>query len=136
MDANPNPMNKKSGLFLNEAFLENSSIHSNLSQEVIITTSDKLMLALLEHKKYIKNESDWIPPVTIFLTIILVLVSADFKAFWGISADSWRSFFIIITIGSIIWSFITLYKAFKYREEGDLNKLILRLKKDSLKQKE
>jgi hypothetical protein len=129
--ANPQPNpngNGLSGSILNENLIRTSVIHTNTGQEFIVTTKDKIELALNEQQKYIKIKYDWITPASVSLSVIATLVAADFKQFAGISADSWKSMFYIVGAVSIVWTAHTSFKAIKYLKKGTNKEFIEMLK--------
>lgn len=101
----------KGGLYLPTEIDKNSVVHTNLKQDIIITTEDKLKLALIEHQKIIKVKLDWIPAVSIFLTVLTSLSAAEYRNFLSLTASVWHAFFLIVLIGSGIWSIITIIRA-------------------------
>lgn len=120
---------KGSGILLSEDMIKTSIIHQNISQEVIVTTADKIELVLIEHESAIKIKGDWMSPFSILIAVIASLAAADFKTFAGINADTWRALFIITAIGSAAWLIITLTKIYKNRGKSDYKAVIDKLKK-------
>lgn len=91
-----------------------SQVHSNVGQEVIEITSDKLQLILNQYIESMSSRKEWQNPLTLFVTIVLVLCTTDFKLTWNISPDTWSSIFIISAVLSLIWfvkSVINMKKA-------------------------
>jgi hypothetical protein len=83
-----------------------SDVHINVSQNLIITTEDKLRLCLSEHLKRMERKNSWITPLGILIAILVTLVTSTFKDV-GLSADTWRAIFIIagvLSLGWLIWS--------------------------------
>jgi hypothetical protein len=58
------------GFSLNELG-EGSTVSKNVSQEVIVTTRDRVELCLIRHQKNLRSRQDWIVPLGILLTILL-----------------------------------------------------------------
>lgn len=110
---------------------ESSNIHTNLSQDVVITTEDKLKLCLLEHQDTLKMKSDWKTPVAILATLVPVFLTADFKKTFGIPSDTWTAVFIISCIITFFWSLLTIHQAYKVRNSGDIKNIISEIKKSS-----
>ncbi len=50
-----------------------SKVYRNLSQEVIITTEDKVKLCLIEHLKKMENKKEWLIPLGILIPLIITL---------------------------------------------------------------
>ena len=87
-----------------------SEIHSNVDQEIIEITSDKLKIILSNHIATLASRKEWQTPISILLTIIIVLCSSDFKEFLGFSADTWSAVFIMSAGLSTLWLIKTLIK--------------------------
>jgi len=77
-------------------------LHLNLSQEVIITTEDKIKLCLSEHLKRMEKRKDWIAPLGILLAIIVTLVTSSFEDV-GLNYATWKAVFIITGLISFGW---------------------------------
>ena len=121
---------KTAALKIDQSILESATIHTNLTQEVIVTTQDKLNLALINHQNIIKARTDWVIPFSILLSAITSLVAADFKTFLSIPADSWKSLYILASVISFVWLLYCLYKLIINRNKGNNDYFINSLKKD------
>ena len=104
-----------------------SGIHINVSQEVIITTEDKVRLCLSEHLKSLEKKSSWIAPLGILIAIVVTLSTSTFrqKLF---SADTWFAIFVIAGLISLLWLIISVVRACRSRKLEDI---IAELKKES-----
>ncbi|MGW8428848.1 hypothetical protein ACWGJQ_25950 [Peribacillus simplex] len=125
------PTNNNSGLNLNQAVIDTSVIHTNVGQEIVVTTEDKLELCLRDHQHILKAKNDWITPLGLFIAVLTSLVAADFKEFLSISADLWNAIFIICSVIFGFWLLKALIKAFQYRTSGDTKEIIQKLKNNS-----
>lgn len=100
-------------------------IHSNITPEILEITIDKLKIVLLENDRRISDSNQWQAPLGIFITILLVLVTADFRqAFW-LSAAVWHAIFIISAVFSFIWLLISFNKV---KERITVDALIEKMK--------
>lgn len=86
-------------------------IFPDLNQDVIVTTEDRLKLKLIDYQGKLGKKKDWTAPLSIALTIILVLVTTKFQDFI-LPKDTWYAFFIIVLIISIVWFLFSLKHAF------------------------
>jgi hypothetical protein len=77
-------------------------VHSNLDQEVIQITEDRLRLVLNDHLRRAEDRKSWVAPFGIFLAIITAFVTADFRDF-GLKAAVWQAIFILCGVASLIW---------------------------------
>lgn len=83
--------------------VEVHEVHSNLTAEVIEITSEKLEIILREHVDCLAREREWQAPLGILVTILVVLLTTNFKASFGLSADTWTAFFLLCFAVSGIW---------------------------------
>lgn len=78
-------------------------IHDNISQEVITITADKLKLALLSHMECLAKKDAWHMPLSLLVGVIVVFCSSNFKAAFGITADTWAAMFIMFGLACFLW---------------------------------
>gem|GEM_PF-2004268 len=90
---------------------QSSNVHVNFGQDFIVTTEDKIRLCMLNHASRLANRSAWIGPVSLFVTIILVLITTDFHDTFGIPKATWHAIFLICAVGTAIWSLVTGLRA-------------------------
>lgn len=88
--------------FIRSQLVDVSDVHLNVSQEVIITTEDKVRIALFEHLKRVEKKRGWIAPFGIFIAIVVTLVTTTFKDI-GLDAATWRAIFILVGFISFGW---------------------------------
>ncbi|EHK8978240.1 hypothetical protein M5216_004482 [Vibrio vulnificus] len=103
---------QQSGGRLVEETVEVTNVHSNLNQEVIKITTDKLKLILKDYLTLMEKKRDWIAPLGIFLTIVVVLSTTTFKVAY-FSAETWEAIFIISAFLSGSWLVKALWTAIK-----------------------
>ena len=77
-------------------------VHSNLQQEVIQVTEDKLKLILNEHLANMEQRKSWVAPLGILITILLVFSTTTFKKAY-FEASTWEAFFIMAGILTTAW---------------------------------
>ncbi len=92
---------------LSKKLIDNTKIHENIDQEIIITTKDKLELCLNDYTNKIKNNNDWLTPFSIFLAIAITLLTASFKTFF-ISAELWQAIFVVVGCVSLLKTILAL----------------------------
>jgi hypothetical protein len=105
-----------------------SEVHLNVSQEVIITTEDKIRICLSEHLKQMEKKRGWIAPSGILIAIVVALVTSTFKDKFGLDAATWRAIFILSGIVSIGWLIWSIKEAWKSEKLADI---VAELKKGS-----
>jgi hypothetical protein len=90
-------------------FMQNTSkVYSNLGQEIIITTEDKIRLCLIEHLSRMEKKNAWVAPLGILLTIIIVFPTTTFREFLFLSADTWKAIFVMAGLMAIVWLIRTI----------------------------
>lgn len=87
---------------LNVPLDSNYIVHRNIEQEYIIITADKLELILRDAKDILISQRDWWTPLGFFSTLLITLLTTDFKNFI-FSANVWYALFIIAIVISLLW---------------------------------
>jgi hypothetical protein len=85
-----------------EQLIQNTKVHLNLGQDAIIITEDKVRLCLIRHSERISESNSWIAPIGVFLTILITLVTTEFKPFI-FDAAVWKAIFVICGFMSGGW---------------------------------
>ena len=74
MGTNTNPINENGlNIDLNDEFSKNMTVHKNVEQEIIITTSDKIELVLIKTKEILTSKRDWWTPFGLAISFITTL---------------------------------------------------------------
>ena len=110
-----------------------TTLYLDVNQEIIVSDANALKLRLIEYNKNVQKTRDWITPASIFITILIALVTASFQEFMGISANIWEFLFILSGGLSFI---VTLYRVctyFKVKTKCSVDYFIEELKKSSVK---
>lgn len=118
-------MGEQNGGKLVAETVEVTNIHSNLSQEIIKITTDKLKLILKDYLQSMERKKEWIAPLGIVITLVVVLSTTTFKEAY-LSADTWKAIFIISLILSSGWLLKSLWYAFK---SPSVEQIVERIKK-------
>jgi len=124
--------NTVAGLDLNRELLSTSVTYQNISQEFIVTTSDKVKLCLGEHREALRSRTEWVAPAGILASIGTTLVVADFNVFLGFGSDFWRALYMIASGLSIVWLLHSLYHAAKAWRRGGVDHIVASLKADTV----
>ena len=96
-----------------------SELHLNVSQDFIITTEDKVRLALARHMDRMGQKRSWVTPFGILLTIILTFINSSFKDA-GLSAATWQAIFIVGGVISTAWLVRAIFLAFQSESVDDV----------------
>ena len=100
---------KRSGINIDEDLFKSSTVHKNVSQNIVITTEDKIRLCLIEYKESLGAHKEWVAPASVLIALITTLMATDFKQFLMLSSEVWKALFIF---GSILCAYL-LIRAFK-----------------------
>src|SRR3989442_265939 len=102
-----------------DELVRQSKVYSNLGQEFIMTTEDKLRLCLRDHADCLASKERWVAPVSLFFTFLIVFATADFHEALGLSKATWQAVFVLCTFASVIWSLWTIVAALRTRRSID-----------------
>ena len=95
-------------------------VHSNVDQEVIEITTDKLALILTQYVNLLSSNKEWQAPLGVFITILVVFCTSSFKDFLTVNASVWNALFILLGIGSFLWLLKALLQIKKGMSVDDL----------------
>lgn len=126
--ASPNNHNNGLSIDVGDELSKNLTIHTNIKQEVIITTGDKLRLVLMETKEAFIAQRDWWTPFGLLFAFISTLCTADFRNAFGVSKDIWHAAFVLLAISCAIWLFLKLYKFVKNWNLDNIDNIIEKIK--------
>ena len=119
---------------LDQALVEKVAIHENLSQDIVVISTDRVKLILIEHHRVFKKKYDWMGPVGIFLTVLTTVLTADFKVSkFGIPAQMWQGIFLLAGFISLIWSLVVIINAIICRNEATVEEFVVKLRSSSVK---
>lgn len=107
----------------------------NTKSDLIEITEDKLENVLLKHLKNLRVIDSWITPLTVFLSVLLAILTTNFKDSFGVSKEVWNAVFIILLFGSAIWFIICLAKIIKCWSKASTDHII-KLIKDAEEKKD
>ena len=107
--------------------VKDSNVNLNISQEWIITTEDKVRLCLVNHLKKIEKNKEWLTPGGIFTTILLTILTADFKELI-FPKETWQSVFIF---GGIVTAFWTILSFFGRTKASTVDSVVAEIKEGS-----
>ncbi|HHL2928236.1 MULTISPECIES: hypothetical protein [Citrobacter] len=99
-------------------------ISTNLQVGVIVVSEDKLIRILEKDRERTKKNMVWTAPASFFITLIVAILTTDFKSRWGMPAEAWQALFYLGTGLSAIFAAIYWYKV----DRKDMDKLIEEIK--------
>ena len=94
-------------------------IHKNTNQRLIIVTQDKTLLTLKRNIAQL-GKREWIAPFSTLTTILIALVTSNFKRAIGLGPAEWRAMFIVSGLISAGWLAFALKKAMKAKNFHDV----------------
>ena len=77
-------------------------IHKNTNQRLIIVTQDKTLLTLKRNIAQL-GKREWIAPLSTLTTIVIALVTSNFKRALGLGPAEWRAIFIVCGFIAFGW---------------------------------
>lgn len=97
---------------LGDQLIQDTELSMNLGQKIITTTEDKVRLAVLTHLQRLETRRLWIAPAGILITILAAFVTADFKDA-GLTAATWRAFFVFCGLAAFVWLVVAVVQALR-----------------------
>lgn len=94
-------------------------ISKNTNQKLIIVTKDKTLLCLKRNLAQLRKDS-WIAPLSTMTTILIALITADFKYALWLGAAEWKAMFVFAGFISTGWLAIALRKSLHTKAEVDV----------------
>ncbi len=95
-------------------------VHSNLDQEIIQITEDKLRLVLNLHLAKCEQRLAWVAPLGLLIAILTAFTTATFKDAFMLSAATWEAAFLIAALLSAAWLAKTAIAAFQASTVEDI----------------
>ena len=77
-------------------------IHKNTNQRLIVVTQDKTLLTLKRNIARL-GKKEWIAPLSTLSTIMIALITSNFKYALGLGPAEWRAIFIVCGIITFGW---------------------------------
>ena len=99
-------------------------IHKNLTQDVIMTTQDKLRLALIAHRDVLSSKREWISAGSLALSLLSTILLTTFQDKLGLSADTWRALYGLFFALAMVWLINSLVSLVKNRKRREIDYLI------------
>ncbi len=96
-----------------------TTVHTNLKQEIVCTTKDKMKLRLQEYRDAVETKQKVATWGGITLSLLLALVTSSPKDAFGLTAEVWSAIFIVtfcLGAGATVISLIKLFLTHKKRD--------------------
>ncbi len=126
----PRPTPKKGAIIEldQEDFQGEVIIHKNLSQDVVLTTEDKLRLALIQHRETLNSRAEWLGAGTLALSFLSTLLLTTPKAVGPISGSTWQAVYFIFFVLAFARFINILVKMYVNRKKATIDYVIKRIK--------
>lgn len=85
-------------------------VHKNTNQRLIVVTQDKTLLTLKRNIARL-GKKDWIAPLSTVMTIVIALITSNFKYALGLGPAEWRAIFIVSGFIAAGWLIYTVKKS-------------------------
>lgn len=104
-----------------------NQVCSNTQTDLIEITEDKLENILLKHLDKLKAIKAWETPLALFISILVTVLTTEFKSFY-FSASVWTAVFIIGLLISFLWLLRSCYILYLYFNECSIEHIIKLIK--------
>lgn len=75
-------------------------VHWQLGPELLVINVDTLRLRLREYSHAVSARSQWVAPAGILVTLVGILMTADFQPMLAVGDDFWRGLFRFCGLGT------------------------------------
>lgn len=82
---------------------ESSNVVMNVRTDYVVTTRDKIEIALTRKLPLFLRKTAWTAPTALLLGLAMSIVTSDFADFMGLSKDVWATVFVFSAILALIW---------------------------------
>lgn len=98
--------------------------------EVFLTSKSRLKLALLEYEDGVKSLRGWANPFILLITVVSILLVADYQQTFGMSGDFWLAAYFMTGVISLIWLIYAIFLYLKNRKKAEIDSVIQNLKRN------
>ena len=126
----PKPAPKKGAIIEldQEDFQGEVIIHKNLSQDVVLTTEDKLRLALIQHRETLNSRAEWLGAGTLALSFLSTLLLTTPRDTGPISHSTWQAVYFIFFLLAFARFVNILVRMYVNRKKATIDYVIRRIK--------
>lgn len=119
---NPATINTSNGEF-QQRIADSSNLHPNIVENYVMISESKIRVCLLNNSKNLKERSSWQTPAGIFLTVLIVFLTSEFKSFI-FPKETWQAIFVIGGAWSFVW---TIYSFFNRPKATTIDEIVCQL---------
>jgi hypothetical protein len=106
-------------------------IHKNLTQDVLLTTEDKMKLTLIEYREILASRAEWLGAGVLALSFLSTLLFTGFKDIGPLKASTWQAIYAIFFILSFGRFVMVLVKMYQNRKKASINYIIRKIKQSN-----
>ena len=99
------------------------TVHSNLRQDIICTTKDKLQLSLQSFQSAIEAKQEIFTYGGIFLSLLITQITSSAKDAFGLTAEVWNAIIIVALFLSGIATACSLVKFLSIAKNRDIDEI-------------
>jgi len=103
-------------------------IHKNLTQDVLVTTEDKMKLTLIEYREILASRNEWLGAATLAFSFLSTLLLTTFKDIGPLSAATWQAVYLIFFLLAFARLVNILVKMYQNRKRASINYIIKKIK--------
>ncbi|EFM0289378.1 TPA: hypothetical protein ACIYWE_004284 [Escherichia coli] len=114
----------KPGIELTAISISPDDISTNLQVGVIVVSEDKLVRILEKDRERTRKNMAWTAPASFFITLLVAILTTDFKTRWGMPAEAWQALFYF---GTFLSAMFAVFYFFRVKRK-DMSELIEEIK--------
>ena len=126
----PRPVPRKGAVIEldEEDFKGEVIVHKNLTQDVLLTTEDRMKLALIEYKDILGSRAEWIGAGTLALSFLSSLLLTNFKDIGPLKASTWQAVYFIFFVLAFLRFVNIVVKMYVNRKKANPDYIIGKIK--------
>lgn len=110
---------------------EGVEIHdSSTPDAVFVTSRATIELALERYRQGVLARTRWVNPFVTCVTVLSVLLVADFEPLLGFSSATWYAVFVVALLLSVVWLLWAVVSYLRNRHKADVEFVIERLESE------
>ena len=103
-------------------------IHKNLTQDLLVTTEDKMKLALYEYRDTLASRGEWLGAGVLTLSFLSSLLLTEFKDIGPLSSETWQAVYLIFFLLAMARFINIVVRMYQNRHKARIDYLINKIK--------
>jgi len=104
-------------------------IHKNLTQDLLVTTEDKMKLAIIEYRDVLASRGEWIGAGALVFSFMSPLLLANFKDIGPFAAETLRAIYFVLCALAFYRFISILIRVTQNRHKTSIDYLINKIKR-------